>query len=762
MFPAERKYDSLDTALQSVNGSICQIVLMLALLLHALPALAERPRIGLALAGGGAKGAAHIAVIELLEANNIPVDYIAGTSIGAYVGGLYALGYKAAEIRKIMFEAELSRGYSDAIDREDLPYRIKRQKDKFNVPVDIGYRDRQARFPGGLLYGQTMSAIYRRSIGNIANLDSFDDLPIPFRALATDLSTGESVVLDSGNLIKALQASATVPGALVPVELNGRYLVDGGLTQNIPISQVQQMGAEIVIAVDITSPLLERSELDNALAVMRQLSRFLTVRDEEYQRELLGENDVYIRPDVDQLSTTDFTDLPKAYEAGRIAAANRLTELMALSVDADDYLRYQREKKNRQVALRARELQPVVEIVLLNRSSLDDRFLLDTLGLSRGKTVTTEELLAAVKRLYALDRFERVDAEFVQRQAGRTLIIEAREKSWGPNHFEMGLGWEDDFTLDSVINIDFAYSMGNITDNNGEWRNEIGMGTNKTFASEVYLPLDTAQLFYHSTRYRFRRESQDSFIENQLSVIYEVLTHRVDLGLGYRFAHSGVIETGITYESGDISDRLLVKEDLLYDSGGLYLKLGYDTLDRLSFPTRGNRFNLSIFYRDEDAFGELINGTTSTSEPYRSTQYLADWKGAVSRGNHGLVGKASFAYLDSEADQSVFYAQLGGFLNLSGYHKNALVGNHKAFGALSYQFDLGKSLLGLKGFPLYVGASIEVGNVWLTTQSVRFSDLITAGSIFVGTDTKLGPIALAIGAAEGNNNAVYFYLGKNI
>jgi len=748
--------------LHTVTTSICRGFLLLALLLPALPALAERPRIGLALAGGGAKGAAHIAVIELLEANNIPVDYIAGTSIGAYIGGLYALGYNAAEIRKIMFEANLNRGYSDTIDREDLPYRIKRQKDKFNVPVDVGYRDGQIRFPGGLLYGQTMSAIYRRSIGNIANLDSFDDLPIPFRALATDLSTGESVVLGSGNLIKALQASATVPGALVPVELNGRYLVDGGLTQNIPVSQVQQMGAEIVIAVDITSPLLDRSKLDNALAVMLQLSRFLTVRGEELQKELLGENDVYIRPDVDQLSATDFSDLPKAYEAGRIAAASQLPKLVKLGVDAEEYLQYQRQKKNRLVSLRARELQPVVEIVLLNRSSLDDRFLLDTLGLSSGKPVTSDELLDAIGRLYALDRFERVDAEFVQRQGGRALIVEAREKSWGPNHFEMGLGWEDDFTLDSTINIDFAYSMGNITDNNGEWRNEIGIGTDKTFASEVYLPLDTAQLFYHSAHYRFRRESQDSFVENQLAVIYEAISHRVNLGLGYKFANSGVIETGITLETGDISDRLQLQEDLVYDSGGIYLNIGYDTLDRLNFPTRGNRLNLSILYREEDATGKLINGTTSTPEPYRSTQYLAEWKGAVSRGNHGLVGKASFTYLDSEADQSVFYAQLGGFLNLSGYHRNALVGNHKAFGALSYQFDLGKSLLGLKGFPLYVGASIEAGNVWLKSQSVSFSDLITAGSIFVGTDTKLGPVALAIGATEDNDSAIYFYLGKNI
>ena len=725
------------------------------------PAFAERPGIGLALSGGGAKGSAHIAVLELLEANQIPVDYIAGTSIGAYVGGLYALGHSASEIKKIMYEADLERGFSDTIDRQDLPYRTKQLKDRFNVPVEIGFRNGKVRFPGGLLFGQTMSSIYRSSVGNLANFDSFDDLPIPFRSVATDLATGHTVVLASGNLVKSMQASSAVPGALVPVELEGKYLVDGGLSESLPISQVKQMGADIIIAVDISSPLLNKEALGNSISVLEQLSILLTLQNIESQKQLLSSDDIYIRPDVSQLSTTDFDALPKAFEAGKFAAHLKLEELRKLSIDADEYRQYRELKQEKLDLIRRAGRQPVAKVILSNRSSVNDKFLMTTLGISDGSYVSEDELAAAIKRLYALDRFERVDAEFELRKEGTVLKVEASEKSWGPNYFEMGLGWEDDLTLDSVINLDFAYIRKNITDNDGEWRTEIGIGTNKSFASEVHLPRGDAQRWYHSASYAYQDESRDFFISNQPSVLFRFGIHRVDLSIGYNLHNEGIIETGLTFEKADYDNELSVQDDLSYDSPGVFLSYGFDTLDRRSFPSRGERITLSITHWEEDVHGDLITGAESITNTYLSTQYLADWKTATSLGGHGLVGKLSFAYTDSESDQSIHYSQLGGFLNLSGYHKNALIGNSKIFAALAYQYDLGKSLLGLTDFPVYIGASIESGNVWLIDESVKFDDLIPAGSIFLSTDSKLGPLALGIGFAEGNNNSVYFYLGKN-
>jgi NTE family protein len=738
------------------------IFLLLALVVYAFPAQAERPKIGLALSGGGAKGSAHIAVLELLEANNIPIDYVAGTSIGAYIGGLYALGHSAAEIKHIMYSADLRSGFSDAIDREKLPFRVKRQHDKFNAQLELGYGNGELFLPWGVLYGQSMSLAFRRSVGNIPNFDSFDELAIPFRAVATDLATSNIVVLDHGDLLRVMKASATVPGVLVPVTIDGKYLVDGGMVENLPVKQVKLMGADIVIAIDISAPLFDIDEIKNALSVLKQISGFLTVENLETTKELLDGEDFYIRPDIDHLSTSDFSNLDKAFDAGKSAAVQQLEALQRLSVDDKEYLQYQQQKREKLDSLKLAGESLVTRIILSNKSNVNDAFLLHTLGLETNQPITTEELNAAVDRLYSLDRFELVEAAFEDTNHGRVLIVEVVDKSWGPNFLEVGLGWEDDFTLESFINLVFAYTVGVLSVNNGEWRNELGIGTNKSFRSEVHLPLDRIQRYYLSAIYEYTREDKNVFIENNRALIIDQEAHRLGLGLGYKLDRLSVVETGLTYERGDISNNFFLDDDVRYSTPGVFLRYGYDSLNRFSFPSRGNRLTLEMVHRDEDVQGKPIFAESEHDTTYRSTQLLLDWRGATSKGNNGFIGQASYAYLDSEIDESIHFVELGGFLNLSGYHRNALLGNKKVFGSIAYQYNLGRSLFGLKNLPVYVGTSIEMGNVWPASESISYEELIAAGSIYISTDSKLGPIALAFGFTDDGNDSVYFYLGKNI
>jgi NTE family protein len=760
VFCPQKTVNSKEYAVTVMNQK--RLCLLLVLALFAFPAQAERPKIGLALAGGGAKGSAHIAVLELLEANNIPVDYIAGTSIGAYIGGLYALGHSAAEIRQIMYSADLGSGFSDAIDREKLPYRVKRQHDKFNAGLELGYGHGELLLPWGVLYGQSMSMTFRRSVGNIPNFASFDELAIPFRAVATDLATSNTVVLDHGDLLRAMKASATVPGALVPVNIEGKFLVDGGMAENLPVKQVKLMGADIIIAVDISAPLLDIDEISNALSVLEQISSFLTVKNIDSAKEFLDDGDIYIRPDIDHLSTSNFSAMNEAFNAGKAAAEQQLEALQRLSIDAGEYLQYQRQKRRKLDALKLAGERPVAKIILTNNSHFNDDFLLHSLGLETDLPISSEELNAAIDRLYSLDRFELVEAVFEDTDVGRVLIVDVVEKSWGPNYLEMGLGWEDDFTLDSIIDLDFAYTVGNITDNNGEWRNELGIGTNKNFRSEVHLPLDKIQRFYLSAVYEYSRENKNVFIENERALILDQKTYRLDLGLGYKLGHLSIAEVGFTFERGDINNEVFLGDDVRYRTPGVFLRYGYDSLDRISFPSQGNRLTMALIHRDEDVSGEPIFDNGLDQNIYRSTQFLLDWKGATSRGNNGIIGQASLAYLDSEIDESIHYVALGGFLNLSGYHRDALIGNKKVFGVVAYQYNLGRSLFGLKNFPIFVGASIEAGNVWPASESINFAELIAAGSIYMSTDSKLGPVALAYGFTEDNNSSIYFYLGKNI
>lgn len=730
--------------------STCLILLCVGPLMAA-----ERPKIGLVLSGGGAKGAAHVGVLKVLEAHNIPVDYIAGTSIGAYVAGMYALGYSANEVEAIMMGVDWSSGYSDTIPRNVLSYRDKQLRDQYNIPINIGYGEGEVKAPGGFLRGQTMSQLLRESTDLVQQFGHFDELAIPYRAVATDLETSFAVVLDKGSLVQAMQASATVPGALQPAVIDGKLLVDGGIANNMPIDVVKAMGADIIIAVDIGSPLMSKDQLNGAIAVVDQLSNFLTNASTAKQKQLLTEQDILIRPAIDGMSTTDFTIMPKALLLGEEASNEHLDKLRQLSVSPDEYAVYLAAKKQQHDLFVTEVAHPINQIVFDNQSKVSLNLLKETLDLKEGDSITKDQLTEGLKRIYALNKFERVDAEFAEGEAGRVLTVTTKAKSWGPNYFQLGFNWEDDFKLDSAITFDMAYTMTDLTDNGGEWRNEVKLGYEKQYASEFYQPLDRDQEFFSRARYQYELRNWDIYEGSNRILIFDKKTNTLELGIGYNYTLQGMIELGLVGEQGTISNDGLLSQDLDFTSYGGYFKFGYDSLDSISFPTSGNRITLNVYVRKEDFDQEIINDDDF------SVQLEADWKGALSVGNHAFVGKASFATISDDDLSTLHLAELGGFLNLSGYHKDSLIGAHKLFGAFVYQYDLGRDALGMTDYPLYLGWSLEAGNVWQTRDAVSFADLIYASSLYIGTDTSMGPAALGFGISDLGDKSFYLFIGKN-
>ncbi|MFB2802810.1 patatin-like phospholipase family protein [Shewanella seohaensis] len=726
----------------------------LCLLLTPLYA-AERPKVGLVLSGGGAKGAAHVGVLKILEEHHIPVDYIAGTSIGAYVAGMYSLGYSASEVEAIMMGVDWDSGYSDTIPRNVLSYRDKQLRDRYNIPLNIGYTEGEVRAPSGLLRGQTMSQLLRQSTDLVQQFGDFDTLAIPYRAVATDLETSLPVVIDHGSLVKAMQASATVPGALQPTLIDGKLLVDGGIANNMPVDVVKAMGADIVIAVDIGSPLVTKDKLDSTIAVLDQLSNFLTNASTEKQKQLLSEKDVLIRPAIDALSTTDFTIMPLALTLGKEAANGQLDKLQSMSVSAEEYAAYVEAKKAKGKRLMADVAHPIQEIVFDNQSKVSLNLLKETLDLKAGQAVTKDELNDALKRIYSLNKFERVDAEFVESEEGRVLTVTTRAKSWGPNYFQLGFNWEDDFSTESAISFDMAYTMTDLTFNGGEWRNEVKLGFEKLFATEFYQPLDRDQDFYSRARYQYDVHNWDLYDNNNRALIFDKKTHTVELGIGYNYVLQGFVELGLVAEKGVIVNDAWLIKDFDFKSYGAYLRAGYDSLDSISFPTSGNRITLNVYVRNED-FDDLVDN----NENEYSVQIEADWKGALSVGNHAFVGKASVATNNNDGYNTLHLSDLGGFLNLSGYHKDSLTGAHKLFGAFVYQYDLGRDALGMTDYPLYLGLSLEAGNVWFERDEVSLSDLIYASSLYIGTDTSMGPAALGFGITDMGDKSLYLFIGK--
>lgn len=712
-----------------------------------------RDKIGLVLSGGGAKGSAHIGVLKVLEQNNIPIDYVVGTSIGAYVAGMYALGYEVEEIEKIMLGLSWADGYSDSIPREELSYANKQHRDRYNLGIRLGYSDGEFKVPHGLLLGQSAYQILQLSTDSVRSFDSFDDLAIPYRAVASDIVTAKMVVIDKGNINQAMKASAAVPGIVAAVEIDGQILVDGGITNNMPIDVVKKMGADIVIAVDIGSPLAKQGELTSTVSVLNQLSTILTNNTSLAQKKLLSEKDILLRPEIDELSTTDWSIMPQALVLGEKVAKEHSHDFVKLAVSDDDYQRYKEQKRNKAQQWFSTLPQTITKIEVRNNSKVENDIILEHLAIEVGEVISKEDVDRAIDRVYAIDKFEQVAVEFNDTEAGRVLVLHTKAKSWGPNYFDFGFNLKTDFSDRSITSINMSYLLTDITNNGGSWLNEVEVGWETLLASEFIQPLNKKQDFYARARVAFAQDKWEKTIDRpELRNEYYLGT----LAAGYNYSFKGIFELGGIAETGDLSIDARSVGHYDYDSFGGFAKLGYDSLNSINFPTQGNKFTLEVLAR-KDKYSPFL----TRDEVDYSTEVKLDWRGAIGLGDHTFVGITSLATVQNDSNFTIHVTELGGFLNLSGYQEDALIGVHKVFAAVVYQYDLGREVPGGSGLPIYLGVSAEAGNVWTINESVKYSDLIHSGSLYLGTDTSFGPAVIGSGFTSDGEFSFFLSIGKN-
>ncbi|MBY5980465.1 patatin-like phospholipase family protein [Ferrimonas balearica] len=731
----------------------------LALALTTAGLAQERPKVGLALSGGGAKGAAHVGVLKVLEEYNIPVDYIAGTSMGAYVAGLYALGYSADQIEAIMLSLDFNSGFSDDIPREDLSYRDKQHYDSYPIELKMGFRDGELRFARGALQGQTMSSLIRRSIGTVPEVPSFDMLPIPVRFVATDLTDRSEVILDSGNLLEAMQASMTVPGALAPIERDGRLLVDGGMVNNMPVSVVKDMGADVVIAVDIGAPLKGKDDLNSVFDVLDQLSGYLTNLSRDQQVALLEPGDILIQPNIEGIGTSDFEAMPGLIPEGKRAAMEHISDLRRWSLADDAYRDYHLAKQvNRSVWLETEA--PVVAVRMENQSWVKDDVIRDVLQVEPGDVLTEREIEDAVARIYSLNQFERVDAFLVDGRDGPELVVQTRGKNWGPNVFDMGLRIEDNLDRELDLSLDAALTVNNLFNAGGQWRTEANLGTVNRLATEWYQPMDDLQSFYLIGMADIESKEWNAFeqIEEFPFVRIEQTRSSVALGGGINFGRNAQLQLAYRYEDGKYHS---VGSNTIGRLGdywfyGPELGLGFDTLDQSMFPSKGQRWFAQISHLNSSSKAAFIDAPWERDNFW---VYELDWTGATHFGAHNFIGKLSFETLSEDELTLAHFTSIGGFLNLSGFSKDSLFGSHKVLLGGVYTYDLSREVLGIT-WPLFLGASFEAGNVWLLQDDVSLGDLIYAGSVFVSMETAIGPAALAFGQADTGDSSFYLFIGK--
>ncbi|MGI9324861.1 MAG: patatin-like phospholipase family protein, partial [Pseudomonadales bacterium] len=298
----------------------------------------QRPSLGLVLGGGGARGAAHIGVIRKLEELNIPVDYVAGTSMGSLIGALYATGMSADELEQTISKLDWDDLFTDSTRRADRTLRRKRDDDLSLFGPKLGIGRDSKLLPTGALSGQKISFLFESLVQGRVHVDDFDHLPIPFRAVAADIATGDAVVLGTGDLALAMRASMSVPGAFTPVPLRQHLLVDGGIANNLPINVVREMGAKRLIAVEVGSPLTPRDELDSVLPVLTQMSTLLIRSNVEAQLATLGGDDLLIEPAIGtKVTSADFDKFERAIAIGYAAADQLEADLGRYSVSNAEY-----------------------------------------------------------------------------------------------------------------------------------------------------------------------------------------------------------------------------------------------------------------------------------------------------------------------------------------------------------------------------------------------------------------------------------------
>ena len=705
-----------------------------------------RPRIGLALSGGGARGAAHVGVIKVLEEMNIPIDYIAGTSMGAIIGGLYAAGLDVEDLSAALRDIDWKDAFQDSTSREDTSYHRKRLDRGFLIKARAGLKDGALQFPKGFVQGQKLNLILKDLTMNVASVNDFDRLKIPFRAIATDLGTGDPVVIDKGNLATALRASMSIPGALQPVAIDGKLLVDGGVSDNLPIDVVRSMGADVVIAVSIGTPLSPTDELTSVFAVTGQLTTIMTMQNTQRQIGTLTERDILIEPDLGDITTGDFARSLEAIPIGEEGALKQKTLLARLSQNNPDF-------QNWQAGLQSPESEgewTIDFIEIDNESGLSDDVLRSRLTIRPGDPFNAGALKRDVGRIYGLDAFQQVDYETVNRGDQKGIRITATAKEWGPDYVQFGLSLESDSTGGSSFNLGAGITQTAMNALGGEWRTELQFGETLRLQTNFYQPLDAAGRYFIEPLFRFIGYNLPVYNGDQQLAEIRVMDGEFALSGGRHFDDWGQLRLG--YAGGWGRSKVTVGEPEGFPTGsfaksGAIVILSSDTMDNVYFPHMGSRSIVNYYASIKDLGADRGYQTLSARGVLPVT-----W------GNNTVIGVlVAEGTLAGNPEVSNLFSR-GGFLNLSGLGKRQITGMYSGLGELVYYYRLddAKAIMTL---PTYLGGSMEIGGAWMDESDITMDSLIPAGSLFVGLDTFLGPAYIAGGLAEGGNYSFYFNIG---
>jgi NTE family protein len=702
-----------------------------------------RPRIGLVLGGGGARGAAHIGVLEVLEKLRVPVDCVAGTSMGALVSGAFAAGRSPAEMRHELAKADWNDLFQDSPAYSEISYRNKIVSRRLIPGSETGVSGAGLAYQGGVVSGQKIKLFFNRLVHSDLGERNIESLPLPLSIIATDIGNGDRVVFRDGSLTKAMRASMSVPGLLAPTEHQGRKLVDGGLVDNVPIEEARsRCQADIVIAVNVGSPMLKAEAVGSLLTVSVQMVNILTEQNVTRSLATLKSTDILIKPDLEGISAGDFQKSSETADRGKKAAEAVVERLKAFSVSAEDYAAWV------QKIAYARPAPPVIDAIEIAALGIvNPAAVRRQLTVKPGDSADDERINQDMLRMYGDGWYESVDYAVLTSRDRNILQVLPIEKKWGPDYLRFGLSLDSNFKQDSAYTLRAAYDK--------TWLNSLGgqllvgaeLGRRNSLAVDLYQPLEDQQRYFLETSLSYSTEALGFYQNNKKLTNYEKNQRNASIGLGINVGLLGQLHAGWRHtwldanlDTGVASSAFPPRVKASY--GGPYAALDFDQTDRLYFPTSGWASRVTYFDASKEGYSKLATELT----------------GVHSFGNYVLNAKVSYQGSPRGKLPSYDSGTLGGFNNLAGFVPGQLNGDDIRYGGLRVEKIIGRLPLGLRG-DMRAGVALETGKVGKPYTEAQLTGWMNSASIYLGGETPLGPVYVGYGRSDSGTSSLYLFIG---
>jgi NTE family protein len=737
-----------------------RVVLLIAIFFFgAVPARGQsnappqpRPRIGLALGGGSARGIAHVGVLKWFEEHHIPIDYIVGTSMGGLVAGAYASGMTPDEIATLLKESDW-----DLMFLSDSPYRyktIRRKQDKREFPSQLEFGLKHGvSLPGALNPGQQVALLLDRIALPYGDLKSFDDLPTPFRAVATDLRKAEVVVLDRPPLSRAMRATMSIPGVFAPVNWDDWLLVDGGALNNIPADVVRKLGADVVIAVNVGADAGEEKE--QTLSLLSLMGKTIDTMMTTSTRHALESADIVVDPDLKGLTSTSWRQSDELAARGYQAAASLDSKLQAYAMSAEAHAAFQaaREAKRRREPAIPNSItfQPLGGSTLSPRVEAEIRRALTP---ELNKAVKPEEIAAHLLEIAGNDRFEYLTYTVTDRPQPTALQIGVREKTYGPPFLMVGLELSNIDSSNFAVNLSGRVLHYGLLGTGSETRLDLVLGTDQRVAAEVVKPLGSTRIFVAPRAY-FDRQGRNQFLDDVFVAEYRIKRTGVGLDFGTEFGRDAELRVG--YDVADFNGRRRIGSPELPEVEGpeRYARVAFyfDAQTSPLVPTRGLRVQSQLrqFFATPDPVGLPPGIFVENPDEFTSAEVRASWFRRIRARTDRLflIGEGGTSFGDHPLVEDF---ALGGPLRLGSFNNDQLRGdNYMLFGA-GYLRGIGR-MPDVLGGSMFLGAWVEAGSAFDDWDTKDWKSDVTGGFLL---ETLLGPVFL--GGSIGFHGGGRFYV----